>query len=56
MYMKGADIRESEIISLCDVFGDSLAGHVLVEVHGTDDGLQRLPVFSRGNFFKFDTN
>ena len=50
------DLRESKIVLFRDIFGDSLAGHVLVEVHGTDDGLQRLPVLSRGNFFKFDTN
>ena len=50
------DLRESKIVLFRDMFSDSLAGHVLVEVHETDDGLQCLPVLSRGDFFEFETN
>lgn len=50
------DLRESKVVLVRDMFRDSLAGHVLVEVHETDDGLQRLPVFSRGDSFEFESS
>jgi len=56
MYTEVSDIREPEIVLLCDVFGGSLTGHVLVEVQSTNEGLQLFPVLSRGYFFEFESS